>query len=164
MNSVKYSIAECALGFVAVARTPNGLAAAFIGDDRQQLVTAMERRFSGAIPSDPDELTERVVLAIDDATDDEGIPLDPAGTDFQKSVWRALRDIPAGATITYSELARRIGRPGSVRAVAAACGANPIAVVVPCHRVVGKNGSLTGYAWGLDKKRLLLERETARSR
>jgi O-6-methylguanine DNA methyltransferase len=91
--------------------------------------------------------------------------VDPKGTDFQKSVWRALREIPVGATVTYSELARRIGRPESVRAVAAACGANPIAVIVPCHRVIGKDGSLTGYAWGgVEKKRMLLEREQASRR
>ena len=161
-TTVRYTIAECALGYVAIARTAKGLAAAFIGDDEEKLARHMEDRFAGAGRDEPDELTERVVQALDNTTDDMGIPLDPKGTEFQKSVWRALREIPVGATITYSELAQRIGRPQSVRAVAAACGANPIAVIVPCHRVIGKDGSLTGYAWGIEKKQLLLEREKAR--
>lgn len=160
-TTLRYTIAECALGFVAVARTAKGLAAAFIGDDAELLAAHMEERFAGAERAEADELTERVIHALDSATDDPDIPVDPRGTDFQKSVWRALREIPAGATVTYSELANRIGRPESVRAVAAACGANPIAVIVPCHRVIGKDGSLTGYAWGIEKKRMLLEREKA---
>ena len=161
-TTVRYSIAECALGYVAIARTAKGLAAAFLGDDPDRLASHMEERFGGAERVDPDELTDRVVHALDTAEDDPDIPVDPKGTEFQKSVWRALREIPAGATVTYSELARRIGRPESVRAVAAACGANPIAVIVPCHRVIGKDGSLTGYAWGgVEKKRMLLEREGA---
>jgi AraC family transcriptional regulator, regulatory protein of adaptative response / methylated-DNA-[protein]-cysteine methyltransferase len=159
--TIQYTVTECALGYVAIARTAKGLAAAFIGDDASRLALHMEERFTGAMRADPDELTERVVTALDSVTDDLGIPLDPKGTDFQKSVWRALREIPVGATVTYSELARRIGRPESVRAVAAACGANPIAVIVPCHRVIGKDGSLTGYAWGIEKKQMLLEREKA---
>ena len=161
-SGVRYSIVESELGFVAVARTPKGLAAAFIGDDREQLDAHMRTRFPGAGVSPADELTERVVRALDETRDDPAIPVDPQGTDFQKSVWNALREIPSGATITYSELADRIGRPNSVRAVAAACGANPIAVIVPCHRVIGKDGTLTGYAWGIEKKRLLLEREALR--
>jgi len=160
-TAVRYTIAECALGYVAIARTAKGLAAAFIGDDAMRLADHMEERFADAERSEADELTQRVVDALDSAIDDPSIPVDPSGTDFQKAVWRALREIPAGATVTYSELARRIGRPDSVRAVASACGANPIAVIVPCHRVIGKDGSLTGYAWGIDKKRMLLEREGA---
>jgi AraC family transcriptional regulator of adaptative response/methylated-DNA-[protein]-cysteine methyltransferase len=160
-TTVRYTVAECALGYVAIARTAKGLAAAFIGDDAARLAEHMEERFGGAERWDGDELTQRVVDALDNSTDDLGIPVDPTGTEFQKSVWRALREIPAGATVTYSELARRIGRPDSVRAVASACGANPIAVIVPCHRVIGKDGSLAGYAWGIDKKRMLLQREGA---
>jgi AraC family transcriptional regulator of adaptative response/methylated-DNA-[protein]-cysteine methyltransferase len=162
-TAIRYTIAECALGYVAIARTAKGLAAAFIGDDEDRLAAHMEERFAGSQRVEPDEVTERVVHALDTATDDPDIPVDPKGTDFQKSVWRALREIPVGVTVTYSELAHRIGRPESVRAVAAACGANPIAVIVPCHRVIGKNGSLTGYAWGIEKKRMLLEREKARA-
>jgi AraC family transcriptional regulator of adaptative response/methylated-DNA-[protein]-cysteine methyltransferase len=161
-TTVRYTIAECDLGYVAIARTAKGLAAAFIGDDEETLARHMKERFAGAEAAEPDELTDRVIQSLDSVTDDPDIPVDPKGTDFQKSVWRALRGIPAGATVTYSELARRIGRPASVRAVAAACGANPIAVIVPCHRVIGKDGSLTGYAWGIEKKRMLLEREKTR--
>jgi O-6-methylguanine DNA methyltransferase len=113
---------------------------------------------------EPDALTDRVIRSLDETVDDPAIPVDPAGTEFQRSVWRALRDIPLGCTVTYSELAHRIGRPESVRAVAAACGANPIAVIVPCHRVIGKDGSLTGYAWGIERKRMLIDREKAAAR
>ena len=161
-TDVRFTIAACALGFVAIARTARGLSAAFIGDDPEALAAHMKERFAGSEEVEPDALTERVVQALDTVTDDVDIPVDPRGTAFQKAVWRALREIPVGATVTYSELARRIGRPESVRAVAAACGANPIAVIVPCHRVIGKDGSLTGYAWGIEKKQLLLEREKRR--
>lgn len=160
--AVLYAITECTLGFVAVARTARGLAAAFIDGDRDRLVLQLSERFPGSEETGEDALTRRVVAAIDESVDDLDIPLDPRGTEFQKAVWRALREIPAGSTLTYSELASRIGRPTSVRAVAAACGANPIAVIVPCHRVLGKDGSLTGYAWGLDTKRTLLDREKSR--
>lgn len=159
---VRYTIAKSALGFVAIARTAKGLAAAFIADDAEWLATHMEERFPNSMRAPGDEWTDRVIEALDTTTDDPDLPVDPAGTDFQKAVWRALRDIPSGETVTYSELASRIGKPESVRAVAAACGANPIAVIVPCHRVIGKDGSLTGYAWGIEKKRMLLDREKAR--
>ena len=108
-STIQYTVAECALGYVAIARTAKGLAAAFIGDDADRLALHMEERFSGATRAEPDELAERVVTALDSVTDDLGIPLDPKGTDFQKLVWQALREIPVGATVTYSELARRIG-------------------------------------------------------
>lgn len=160
-SGVRYSIVESQLGFVAIARTAKGLAAAFIGDDAAALEEHMRTRFPDASAVAPDALTERVVRSLDETRDDREIPVDPQGTDFQKSVWSALREIPSGSTVTYSELADRVGRPNSVRAVAAACGANPIAVIVPCHRVIGKDGSLTGYAWGIEKKRLLLDREAA---
>lgn len=161
--TVRYTIAKSALGFVAIARTEKGLAAAFIADDADWLATHMEERFPNSVRAAGDEWTDRVIEAVDTTTDDPDLPVDPRGTDFQKAVWRALREIPSGATVSYSELASRIGKPESVRAVAAACGANPIAVIVPCHRVIGKDGSLTGYAWGgVEKKRMLLDREKAR--
>jgi AraC family transcriptional regulator of adaptative response/methylated-DNA-[protein]-cysteine methyltransferase len=158
---VRFSIARSVVGFVAVAQTANGLVAATFADTAAELVARMRGRFADCEQVEPNELTHRVIRAIDSSTDDPGIPLDPVGTEFQKAVWRALREIPVGATATYGEIARRIGRPDSVRAVGAACGANPIAIIIPCHRVVGKDGSLTGYEWGIDKKRMLLEREGA---
>ncbi|MEO5568660.1 MAG: methylated-DNA--[protein]-cysteine S-methyltransferase [Gemmatimonadaceae bacterium] len=163
-SGIRYTLVKSSLGYIAIARTARGLAAAFIDDDREKLEGHMRDRFPGAASMDPDDLTDRVLHAIERSSDDPGLPVDPFGTDFQKAVWTELRAIPAGSTITYSDLAARIGNPKSVRAVAAACGANPIAVIVPCHRVIGKDGSLTGYAWGMDKKRLLLEREKAGSR
>jgi AraC family transcriptional regulator of adaptative response/methylated-DNA-[protein]-cysteine methyltransferase len=160
--AVRYTIAKSALGFVAIARTEKGLAAAFISDDAEWLATHMVERFPNSVRAPGDEWTDRVIEALDTTTDDPDLPVDPKGTEFQKAVWKELRRIPAGSTITYSELAKRIGKPDSVRAVAAACGANPIAVIVPCHRVIGKDGSLTGYAWGIEKKQMLLERERRR--
>lgn len=160
-SGIRYTLVKSSLGYVAIARTAKGLAAAFIDDDREKLESHMRDRFPGAVSMDADDLTDRVIEALENSTDDLRLPVDPFGTDFQKAVWKELRTIPAGSTITYSELAARIGKPQSVRAVAAACGANPIAVIVPCHRVIGKDGSLTGYAWGIEKKRMLLEREKA---
>jgi len=100
-----------------------------------------------------------VVAAVDNPASPMQVPLDMRGTEFQRAVWEALLRIPAGETRSYSEIAREIGRPAAVRAVAQACGANPVALLVPCHRVIGADGSLTGYASGLDRKRQLLERE-----
>lgn len=160
-SGIRYTLVKSTLGYVAIARTARGLAAAFIDDDREKLEGHVRDRFPGAAAMEPDELTDRVLDAIETSRADPTLPVDPSGTDFQKAVWTELRAIPPGSTITYSELASRIGRPQSVRAVAAACGANPIAVIVPCHRVIGKDGNLTGYAWGIEKKRLLLEREKA---
>lgn len=158
-SGIRYTIVESTLGYVAIARTAKGLAAAFIDDDGEKLERHMVERFPGAAAIGPDELTDRVIDALESSSDDLSLPVDPFGTDFQKAVWRELRAVPAGSTISYSELAARIGKPQSVRAVAAACGANPIAVIVPCHRVIGKDGSLSGYAWGIERKRMLLDRE-----
>ena len=156
----RYDILPSTLGFVAVAETALGIAAVLIDDDAAKLDRLILDRLPAATRGAVG-YGSAIVNALETG-EDVDLPLDPQGTPFQKSVWRSPREIGLGETITYSELAARVGRPASVRAVAAACGANPIAVIVPCHRVIGKDGKLTGYAWGIEKKRMLLDRERRR--
>jgi AraC family transcriptional regulator of adaptative response/methylated-DNA-[protein]-cysteine methyltransferase len=161
---IDVAVAPSGLGLVLVARTERGVCSVMLGDDPDELLGALRQRFRRAelvAAADPsDEVLRRVVEAVEHPGDgDQGIPLDVRGTAFQERVWRALRAVPAGTTTTYGGLAGTIGAPRSVRAVAGACAANPLAVLVPCHRVVGRDGSLTGYRWGLDRKAELLRRE-----
>jgi AraC family transcriptional regulator of adaptative response/methylated-DNA-[protein]-cysteine methyltransferase len=160
---IAYALDTCSLGKVLVARTTHGLCAILLGDEAPPLVDDLRRRFPQAeVEADHGLLAEslaRVVACIDAPGTALDLPLDIRGTAFQQRVWLALRAIPAGQTTTYSELAERIDAPRAVRAVAAACAANPLAVVVPCHRVLRRDGDLAGYRWGLERKRALLERE-----
>jgi AraC family transcriptional regulator, regulatory protein of adaptative response / methylated-DNA-[protein]-cysteine methyltransferase len=164
-ETLDVSVSESTLGLVLVAATNAGVAAVLIGDDRAALRADLAQRFPGAMLRDggtSSALAERVVRAIDTTTSDRAaIPLDLRGTDFQRDVWRALRAIPRGKTATYSEIAKRIGQPTAARGVAQACAANPIAVLIPCHRVVRSDGGLSGYRWGVERKRALLDRESA---
>jgi AraC family transcriptional regulator of adaptative response/methylated-DNA-[protein]-cysteine methyltransferase len=161
--AICYAISRCSLGSVLVAMTARGVCAIFLGDDAKALEAELARRFSRAHirrARKPIEQHIRAVVAlVENPSRGADLPLDIQGTAFQERVWRALRNIPAGTTRTYSELARVIGAPRAVRAVASACGANELAVVIPCHRVVGKSGKLSGYRWGVERKRALLERE-----
>ncbi|MDF1542841.1 MAG: methylated-DNA--[protein]-cysteine S-methyltransferase [Anaerosomatales bacterium] len=166
MNEViRYEILDTSLGRLLVAVSARGVCEASFGDDDIAMLAATARRFPGADLELADDRAHTIALAFAAAVEDPAAPvdvrLDLRGTRFQLAVWKALTEIPAGATISYGELARSIGRPTAVRAVAQACGANPVGVVVPCHRVVGADGSLTGYASGIDRKRVLLEREGA---
>ena len=159
---VRYAIGSCSLGRVLVAVTDRGVCAVLLGDDTEALVGELEGRFAGAVLVMSDALgTElrHVVDFVDDPRQQFQLPLDVRGTAFQQRVWTALRDVPVGETTSYSDLAAAVGRPTAVRAVATACASNPLAVVVPCHRVRRKDGSLAGYRWGLHRKRSLLERE-----
>lgn len=160
---IRYASARTSLGLVLAAATDTGVCAIFLGDSEAALVRNLSERFPKAelvaAKRSFGKLLGDVVAAIEMPARAAALPLDIRGTAFQQRVWAALRDIPAGETATYAEIARRIGRPKAVRAVGAACGANPIAVVVPCHRVVGQDGKLTGYRWGVERKRALLERE-----
>lgn len=163
------ALGTCSLGAVLVARSPKGLAAVLIGDDADALRLDLARRFPDAELADgaaADEgellaLVRDVVRCVEHPGEKLDAPLDLRGTVFQRSVWGALREIPAGATASYTEVAARLGRPEAARAVAAACAANPLAVVVPCHRVLARDGGLSGYRWGVARKRALLERERA---
>jgi AraC family transcriptional regulator of adaptative response/methylated-DNA-[protein]-cysteine methyltransferase len=160
---IVHGTASCALGTVLVGQTARGICAVMLGDRPDDLVVALQQRFSLAtfVPAGRQfRETLAAVVALIDAPDRPfDLPVDLHGTIFQRRVWQALRGIAAGTTISYSELAARIGAPSSVRAVARACGANPVAVVVPCHRVVGSGGALTGYRWGVVRKQALLDRE-----
>jgi AraC family transcriptional regulator of adaptative response/methylated-DNA-[protein]-cysteine methyltransferase len=158
-------VRACSLGQVLVAATERGVCAIAFADEAAGLQDELRRRFPQAQLDPPDEPLERLAAAVVTAVDSgetADIPLDLLGTAFQQRVWRALRDIPLGTTTTYAELARRIGAPRAVRAVGTACGANPVALVIPCHRVIRGDGGLGGYRWGLDRKQALLSRERSR--
>ena len=162
-TEIRFAIGECALGSILVARTRHGLCAILIGDDRNALARDLQDRFPRARLIVGDADFESWVAAVVGLIEAPGVgldlPLDVRGTVFQQRVWQALRDIPAGKTVSYTELAGRIGAPKAVRAVAQACAANPLAVAIPCHRVVRNDGGLSGYRWGVERKRALLERE-----
>ena len=159
------AIAECTLGLVLVAWSAAGIAAVLLGDDAAAMRADVAARFPRAalVARDASDAVVAGVVAVIDAPargpEPGATPLDLRGTAFQRAVWDALREIPAGTTATYAEVARRIGRPASVRAVAQACAANALAVLVPCHRVVRSDGGLSGYRWGVERKRALLARE-----
>ena len=160
---IRAAVAPCSLGHVLVAATDKGLCSVMLGDDPDRLRRTLRDRFPRAefAPDDAgfEQLVAAVVAQIEEPARSVDLPLDIRGTAFQQRVWQALRCIPAGTTATYGEIAAAIGAPKAVRAVAQACANNRIAVVIPCHRVIGKDGSLTGYAWGTERKRALLERE-----
>ena len=162
-EDIRFAVGECSLGAVLVASSGKGVAAILLGGDPDRLVRELQDRFPKAklIGADRDyeTLVARVVGFIEAPEQGLDLPLDIRGTAFQQRVWRALQDIPVGRTVSYAELARRIGSPKAVRAVAGACAANSIAVAIPCHRVVRNDGSLSGYAWGVDRKRALIAKE-----
>ena len=161
---IHYAVDQCTLGAVLVAASASGICAILLGDDTEALVRDLARRFPDstiAEGGDAVRLAANVAEHLDSPGADFDLPLDLRGTDFQRRVWRALLEIPAGSTATYKAIAERIGSPGAVRAVARACAANAIAVAVPCHRVVRDDGGLSGYHWGAERKQALLEREAA---
>jgi AraC family transcriptional regulator of adaptative response/methylated-DNA-[protein]-cysteine methyltransferase len=162
-TEIRVATAPCSLGVVLVAATAKGVCAILLGDDAAALRRDLAGRFSRAALVDGDrafeDLVASVVALVEAPGRDPGLPLDVRGTAFQQRVWRALRAIPAGTTASYAEIARRIGAPTAARAVAGACAANPLAVAIPCHRVVRGDGDLGGYRWGLPRKRALLARE-----
>ncbi len=160
---IHFAVAQCVLGALLVAASGNGVCAILLDDDPQVLVQSLQQRFPHAelVGADTgfEEWVARIVGFIEAPGVGLDLPLDLRGTAFQRRVWQALRELPPGQTLSYSDLARRIGLPGSARAVARACASNPLALAVPCHRVVRTDGSLSGYRWGVERKRLLLERE-----
>ncbi|MBK9070280.1 MAG: methylated-DNA--[protein]-cysteine S-methyltransferase [Myxococcales bacterium] len=163
MMTLHYAIAACSLGRVLVAANHRGLCALLLGDDDDALIADLAARFPRAhLIADGDAVASMMSAAralVDGAPVVAAPPLEPVGTEFQKLVWHALGAIPAGKTVTYGHLAQAIGRPSATRAVAQACGANPIAIAIPCHRVVRSDGALAGYRWGIERKRELLRRE-----
>jgi len=164
-QQIRFAVGQCSLGAILVASTARGVCAILIGDDPDALVRDLQDRFPRAELIGGDAEYERVVATVVGFVEAPklglDLPLDVRGTAFQMRVWQALQEIPAGATASYTEIARRIGAPAAVRAVAGACAANSLAVAIPCHRVVRSDGGLSGYRWGVERKRLLLAREAA---
>jgi AraC family transcriptional regulator of adaptative response/methylated-DNA-[protein]-cysteine methyltransferase len=160
---ISFAIGESSLGLILVARSERGICAILLGDDRVRLIADLRGRFSQATTIGEDgrceEVLAQVVRFAETPAMGLGLPLDVRGTAFQRRVWEALREIPMGSTASYMDIANRIGSPRSVRAVAQACGANALAIAIPCHRVVRNDGALSGYRWGVERKRMLLDRE-----
>ena len=165
-NIVAFDVGQCSLGFVLVARSVAGVCAILLGDKADALIADLRHRFPRAdVVQDGDaEMMSKVIRFLDSPETDLDLPLDLRGTAFQHRVWDALRAVPSGSTTSYTELAAGIGLPRAARAVAQACGANKIAVAVPCHRVVRRDGDVSGYRWGVARKQALLARESVARR
>ncbi len=162
---IRFAVGQCSLGAILAAATDKGVCAILMGDDPDALVRDLQDRFPRAelLGGDPEfEATmARVVALVEQPAAGFDLPLDVRGTAFQQRVWTALGDIQAGRTASYAEIAEKIGAPKAVRAVAQACAANGLAIAIPCHRVVRNDGALSGYRWGVERKRVLLDREAA---
>lgn len=162
-EEIKFAVGQTSLGAIVVASTEKGVAAILLGDNPDGLVRELQDRFPKArlVGAEPayENLVARVIGFIEAPRIGLDLPLDIRGTAFQKRVWKALLDVPAGTTASYAEIACRIGAPKAVRAVAGACAANKLAIAIPCHRVVRNDGSLSGYAWGVERKQALIDRE-----
>ena len=165
-TDIRFAVGECSLGSILVASTGRGVCAILMGADPDLLARDLQDRFPQANLIGGDREFEHVVSKVVGLVESPAVgldlPLDIRGTAFQQRVWQALREIPPGATASYSDIASRIGSPKSVRAVAQACGANALAVAIPCHRVVRSDGAISGYRWGVERKQALLVREAAR--
>jgi AraC family transcriptional regulator of adaptative response/methylated-DNA-[protein]-cysteine methyltransferase len=162
-TTIRFAIGECSLGPILVAASERGACAILMGDDPDALARDLQDRFPRANLIGDDAAFEQFVVKVVGIVEAPGLgldlPLDVRGTAFQQRVWQALRAIPAGTTVSYSDIAQRIGAPSSVRAVARAVASNPLAVAIPCHRVVRRDGALSGYRWGVERKRALIDRE-----
>jgi AraC family transcriptional regulator of adaptative response/methylated-DNA-[protein]-cysteine methyltransferase len=162
--TIQFAVGECSLGSILVALSDRGVCAITLGDDPNLLSQDLQRRFPRADlrPGDRrfNSVIAKVIGFVESPKRGLDLPLDIRGTAFQERVWRELRKIPAGQTRSYAEIAQRIGAPTAYRAVARACAQNPIAVIIPCHRVVRTDGDLSGYRWGIERKRALLQRES----
>lgn len=166
-RQLRFGTGQCSLGAILVAATKVGVCAISLGDDPAELIRELQQRFASAELIGGDAELEQWLAAVVELVESPQVgstlPLDIQGTVFQQQVWRALRAIPVGTTTTYTELAGKLRRPSAMRAVASACAANALAVVVPCHRVVRLDGGLAGYRWGMERKRALLARESERT-
>jgi AraC family transcriptional regulator of adaptative response/methylated-DNA-[protein]-cysteine methyltransferase len=165
-EEIRFAVGQTSLGAILVASSKKGVAAILLGDDPDKLVRNLQDRFPKAhlvgADRDYEALVARIVGLVETPAIGLDLPLDVRGTAFQQRVWNALKEVPAGGTVSYAEVARRIGSPKAVRGVAAACAANNLAVAIPCHRVVRSDGSPSGYAWGVERMRALLDREASR--
>jgi AraC family transcriptional regulator, regulatory protein of adaptative response / methylated-DNA-[protein]-cysteine methyltransferase len=161
--TIGFAVAPCSLGFVIIAVSEHLIRSIMVGEDPEMLMSDLQNQFPDAAielkENDDDGLVAKVVDLIEHPEKAAELPLDVRGTDFQMRVWDALQKVPAGTTVSYTFLAEQIGAPNAARAVAQACAANPLAVAIPCHRAVCASGDLSGYRWGVERKRALLERE-----
>lgn len=165
-SEIRFATGTCSLGAVLIAWSERGVCSVLLGDDPRALEGDLQQHFPNSMltrrgDADVGQLMARLQEFLDSPHGTFDEPLDIWGTDFQRRVWRALQQIPSGQTASYADIARRLGAPGSMRAVAQACAANRLAVVIPCHRVVSRDGALSGYRWGVERKRALLAREAA---
>jgi len=162
-EEIRFAVGQSSLGAILVASSKKGVASILIGEDPNALVQDLQDRFSKANLVGGDKGYESLVARVVGFVEAPGLgldlPLDVRGTAFQQRVWHALQEIPVGQTASYADIARKIGMPKAMRAVAGACAANNIAVAIPCHRVVRNDGALSGYAWGVERKRMLIDRE-----
>jgi len=163
LDVLTYATSDCSLGRVSLARSPKGVCAILMDDDRADLLAELSARFPEGTLVEDDAVVQEDIAKIhrflEKPADGLHLTLDMRGTPFQRRVWEKIRTIPVGRTVTYSELARWISPLASPRAVASACAANPIALGIPCHRVVASNGDLAGYRWGIERKRALIRLE-----
>lgn len=162
-GGIQYAVAPTSLGWLAMRESRNGVCAVMFSDEATALEEMLEVQSGGFLSGGADVVLESRLAQLVDFVESPRceleLPLDLRGTEFQREVWRELQKIPLGRTATYTEIARRVGAPKAIRAVGSACAANPIALLIPCHRVVRSDGSLSSYRWGTERKRLLLERE-----
>ena len=165
-QKIQFSIVSSPLGRLLAAYTEHGVCSVALGDDDRKLERTFRGEFPNAVIHPAGAVIHEWIAAIVKSLDGErpsaAIPVDAHGTAFQHRVWNALQQIPRGTTLSYSEVAKQIGQPSAVRAVARACATNPVALVIPCHRVIREDGELGGYRWGIERKELLLEREQRR--
>lgn len=163
---IEFELGSCSLGCVLVAMSQRGVCAIALGDEPAQLVDWLRQKYPHAKKgADNAVLLSRLQQVLNYAEWPESslkLVLDMDGTDFQKRVWHALQTVPAGQTRSYSDIAQKIGKPAAVRAVASACAANSLALAIPCHRIVRQDGQLSGYRWGVERKKLLLQNEALR--
>ena len=164
---IKYTVANTTLGKVLVAATERGVSAVYLGENEKNLVGELRKEYEKAqivrAAEGNESWLKEVVRRVEGNAPSVDLPLDVQATAFQRRVWQELQKIPRGTTRTYTQVARSLGKPRSVRAVARACATNPVSILVPCHRVIRSDGTLAGYRWGLSRKQKLLERESAAS-
>jgi AraC family transcriptional regulator of adaptative response/methylated-DNA-[protein]-cysteine methyltransferase len=165
-TTIRFAVGQSSLGSILVAASERGICAILMGDDSEALLRDLQKRFPKAALAPGDRAFEtwvaKVVAFVDAPRIGLDLPLDIRGTAFQQRVWQAMCEVPPGSTASYTEIAKRIGAPKSVRAVAQACAANAIAVAIPCHRILRNDGGISGYRWGVERKRALLKREAAK--
>ncbi len=161
-ETIRFMLRPCSLGVAAIATSDKGVCAILLGDEEDAMIDELHRRFPRARlarSAESDSRADAALALVETPQAPATLPLDARGTAFQRQVWNALKTIPPGRTASDAEIAAKIGAPKATRAVAGACAANPVAIAIPCHRVLRSDGALSGYRWGVERKRALLARE-----